>query len=348
MDDQIPRYRLMVDDGRPPILLTVGQVSHGLTLGRNESCAVVLADGRVSGEHARIQRVDGEVYLTDVGSTNHTYVDNQALPADQPYLLGVRSRFEIRPFTLTFEAIGTETHVHPHQSHLPADPAAGVPEADAHTPPEMSAMPQIPAQSAHTLMQWHTPGGDQRHQHDEQPARDAHWPISEEETEPGRYLYELPALFHTPPARSDGSHAERRGFLSRYVKIFEAIWEPLEQRQDHLALYFDPRTCPDACIPLLAHWLGIVFPADTPHERRRQVLAAASGLAELRGTRMGVIEAIRVYTGLVARITDVEHAPYVFCIDVIIPADSTVRAELIEAVVRIYKPAHAGYILKIA
>lgn len=52
---------------------------------------------------------------------------------------------------------------------------------------------------------------------------------------PSRYLEFLPRVF----ADND--------FLRGFLLIFESMWEPLEWRQDHIDLYFDPRTCP-ACI----------------------------------------------------------------------------------------------------
>ncbi len=55
------------------------------------------------------------------------------------------------------------------------------------------------------------------------------------ESAASRYLADLPVIYH-----------DEQGFLARYLKIFESIWEPFEWRQDQIALYFDPRTCPVA------------------------------------------------------------------------------------------------------
>ena len=69
-------------------------------------------------------------------------------------------------------------------------------------------------------------------------------PVIAPECTSSSYLRYLPDIFH----ESD--------FLGRYLRIFESIWEPLEQRQAHIHCYFDPRTCPSALLPWLAEWFG--------------------------------------------------------------------------------------------
>jgi len=54
------------------------EVADGATFGRAERASVVVADPAVSGEHARLQRLQGEWVITDLGSTNGTLV-NQTL-----------------------------------------------------------------------------------------------------------------------------------------------------------------------------------------------------------------------------------------------------------------------------
>ncbi|MFW6198452.1 MAG: FHA domain-containing protein, partial [Acidobacteriota bacterium] len=51
-------------------------------LGRAQGCDVVIRDGGVSGRHVRLERADGEVLVTDLGSTNGTWIDGERL--DEP------------------------------------------------------------------------------------------------------------------------------------------------------------------------------------------------------------------------------------------------------------------------
>ncbi|WP_052090372.1 DUF6382 domain-containing protein [Desulfosporosinus sp. HMP52] len=47
--------------------------------------AYVIEDGSVSGEHARIEMFDGQYVITDLASTNGTYVHGSRLESNQPY-----------------------------------------------------------------------------------------------------------------------------------------------------------------------------------------------------------------------------------------------------------------------
>jgi pSer/pThr/pTyr-binding forkhead associated (FHA) protein len=53
------------------------------TLGRRTDNDIVISDPFVSGSHADIEAVQGEVFFTDVGSTNGTLLNGARLPADQ-------------------------------------------------------------------------------------------------------------------------------------------------------------------------------------------------------------------------------------------------------------------------
>ncbi|MDP3184598.1 MAG: FHA domain-containing protein [Anaerolineales bacterium] len=60
-----------------------------LRIGRDENSDVVVSDNLVSRAHAEIQldTAGRHVILTDLGSTNGTYVNHQRLPASKPYAL---------------------------------------------------------------------------------------------------------------------------------------------------------------------------------------------------------------------------------------------------------------------
>ncbi len=150
-----------------------------------------------------------------------------------------------------------------------------------------------------------------------------------------RYLRELPAMF------------QEDDFLGRLLLIFETLWEPLEQRQDQTAMYFDPRTCPASFLPWLAGWLNLPLNPHWPESRRRQLVAEAMDLYRWRGTAYGLRRMIEVCTGLEPVITDDPTRPFVFRIAVTIPPGSGARRETIEEIVRTHKPAHVGYLLEI-
>ena len=73
-----------------------------LTIGRADDNAVVVADGRVSRHHARIQARRGALVLTDLGSTNGTRVNGVAV---SEVVLGQGDRIEIGRTVLLVEAL---------------------------------------------------------------------------------------------------------------------------------------------------------------------------------------------------------------------------------------------------
>ncbi|NJD28834.1 MAG: DUF2662 domain-containing protein, partial [Chloroflexi bacterium] len=71
-----PRIRLAVrEPGRPPRDVALG--AEPMSVGRAPDCDLVLADARVSRHHARLGPRDGVIVLSDLGSTNGTYVNDQ-------------------------------------------------------------------------------------------------------------------------------------------------------------------------------------------------------------------------------------------------------------------------------
>jgi pSer/pThr/pTyr-binding forkhead associated (FHA) protein len=64
-----------------------------LTIGRSASCDVTLDDTFVSSHHARVARTESGLMVSDLGSTNGTYVDRQRVITPIP--IGRGSRLQI-------------------------------------------------------------------------------------------------------------------------------------------------------------------------------------------------------------------------------------------------------------
>jgi len=85
--------------------------------------------------------------------------------------------------------------------------------------------------------------------------------------------------------------------VNSFLLAFEAIFAPLERMIDEIDCYFHPWLTPAALLPWLASWVGIVLDTDWPLERQRAVLSGVARLYPWRGTRHGLTELIRLYTG---------------------------------------------------
>ena len=88
------RVQILPPDGKTP--RTVRLTSRSLTIGRGSENDIVLDDRRVSRQHLRLE-FDGQNYqITDLNSTNGSYLDNNQLlpgipevwPPDKPLRLG--------------------------------------------------------------------------------------------------------------------------------------------------------------------------------------------------------------------------------------------------------------------
>ena len=75
-----------------------------LTLGRDPTNDVVLADPNVSRFHAEVVRRDGRVELVDLGSRNGTRLDGELV---ERALLEPGSEVGIGPYRLTFDGTGS-------------------------------------------------------------------------------------------------------------------------------------------------------------------------------------------------------------------------------------------------
>ena len=117
----------------------------------------------------------------------------------------------------------------------------------------------------------------------------------------------LPAAY-----RDDGESAS---FLDRFLANIEGIYTTLEGRLENIQALFDARTAPGEDLAWLATWLGIVLDGNWDEGRQRVLIACAPELFRLRGTRLGLIRAIRLATdpcptpALLEDVLDDEAAP---------------------------------------
>jgi phage tail-like protein len=149
------------------------------------------------------------------------------------------------------------------------------------------------------------------------------------------YMRDLPVIFHD------------QDFLHRYLMILETIWEPLEWRQDHVQMYFDPRTAPVELLSWISSWLGFPAPPHWPEARRRRVLLEAIDLMRWRGTEYGLSRTIELCTGLIPIIVLDDKQPHIFNIRVNPPEGVTAPVDLLHELIQTHKPAACAYTLEV-
>jgi phage tail-like protein len=290
------------------LLQTLALTGQTVSIGRTPGNVLVLPHEAVSRQHAELVPAPEGAILTDIGSKNGTFVGQTRLQPHQPVRLLPGSSVRIGPFVLRYEVLQAAAPA-AEEVEERSEVAQAAPIAPAPPPPLAYSPPPPPRQPLPATL----------------PPRD---PLSS-------YLEYLPSIFQ------DGD------FLGRFLLIFQSIWEPLEQRQDHMAMYIDPRTAPAVFLPWLADWFGVTVAPRMTEGRLRTLLSEAVELYCWRGTRYGLTRMIEVCTGLKPQIAEDSSNPFVLHIRVAIPPDSDSDRDAIERLVIANKPAHTAYLLEV-
>lgn len=144
-------------------------------------------------------------------------------------------------------------------------------------------------------------------------------------------------------------------FLGRFLLIFEHILSPVDRTIGNISHFFDPDLVPAEMLPWLGSWLGVVLDARVPEERRRELVRAAPELYRWRGTKRGLREYLRLYTGFEPEITEPtlseiaanRSLAFRFNVRVQVPAGAPVQRSYIESIIDAEKPAFAACNLEI-
>lgn len=103
------------------------------------------------------------------------------------------------------------------------------------------------------------------------------------------YLRYLPAIYQEDPVSKD--------FLERFLSLFESVLYGLETDISEVFKIFDPETAPPKFLAWLASWLNVSLEEGWPEDKKRYFIQRAVELYKIKGTRTGIEELIRIYTG---------------------------------------------------
>lgn len=181
-------------------------------------------------------------------------------------------------------------------------------------------------------------------------------PVLEEEVKlRSSYLEYLPALYQDDD------------FMGQFLLIFESILKPIEHTVNNIPYYFDSLMTPEPVLPWLAAWVDLTLDDACPPECRRELIGEAAELYRWRGTRRGLTEYLRIYTGSTPEISeyiagmklDPETALGVdtrlgssgeghhFTVTLELEADSPIDTGHIRRIIDAQKPAHTVYTLQL-
>ena len=290
------------------------------TLGRQPGNDIELTDQRVSRQHASIECRDDGCILTDLDSSNGTYLDAEKLPPQAPIPLKPGAEVSIGPFSLRLIAIPVEAE------------APVVREAPQPAPPEPADVPEdAPVEEPSSAAS----GG----QAEPPPAPPAPADAPIPDLPPGlamrsrQLLQYLPSIYHTD-------------FMARFLGLFEAILMPIEWEITHFDMFLSPGTAPDDFLPWLANWFDLAFDDSWTEAQRRTLLAEAHRIYARRGTHWALSRVLEIYTGHKPTVIDTGAELEPFTFRVILPRTTHTHRSLIERLINAHKPAHTTYTLE--
>lgn len=65
-----------------PLVFEIEQDS--FVIGRSSTCEVAVVVEGISRQHCKVELIDGDLYLTDLGSTNGVFIDGRRIPTNTP------------------------------------------------------------------------------------------------------------------------------------------------------------------------------------------------------------------------------------------------------------------------
>jgi len=169
--------------------------------------------------------------------------------------------------------------------------------------------------------------------------------------QPPPFRWESPGVLEAGSSYMDylpGVYSSNR-FLARFLLIFEAILAPIDRTVENISHAFDPDVAPAAVLPWLGSWLGLAFDEGWPEERRRELIRSAAMLYHWRGTRKGMSEFIRIYTGVVPEIVEPSlgqlansrDLAFRFTVRLTVPQGTAIDRPLLQRIIDAEKPAFA-------
>lgn len=116
-------------------------------------------------------------------------------------------------------------------------------------------------------------------------------------------------LDHLPAVYSEDPRA--RDFGERFVSLFDAFLDEVDDVIDGRGALFDAEALPDDALGWLGGLIGLGFEAEMPVRRRRDLIAAAPDLYRRRGTPAGLRDTLRIALGVTATFEELgTHRPW--------------------------------------
>lgn len=111
----------------------------------------------------------------------------------------------------------------------------------------------------------------------------------------------LPGIYQGGASTS----VQSQEFMWRFLMLFERLWDPLEDRINHIDSYFDRAVAPQFMLPWLAWALSFMLEEEWDERKSRHALGEMVRLYRMRGTKEGLKSLLALY--LEERPAIIEH-----------------------------------------
>jgi phage tail-like protein len=311
--------------GKQVYTLRLGQT----TVGRQEGNDLQLEDQKVSRQHASIICTAGGCQITDLDSSNGTYVDGEKLLPNIASALIPGSIVKIGSYTMQLRHIVVEEEIEKPPEAKPEDEAIPVDQIKQDKP--SAQVKKVETRRKRTSGKGQLPPV---------PPAPSDVSVPPDYIPPGLSIYSqkliqyLPGIYHTE-------------FMARFLGLFETILTPIEWNVDNFDLFLNPTTAPVDFLSWLAQWFDITFESAWTESQRRNLLKDAHMLYARRGTRWALSRILEILTGYKPTIIDEGDDLPDFTFKVILPlAANQVNREMIERLIDANKPAYTMYSLE--
>jgi phage tail-like protein len=297
------------------------------TLGRQPGNDIELTDQRVSRRHAKIDCESDGCTLTDLDSSNGTYLGPEKIPPGAPIPLKPDAEISIGPFSLRLIAV-------PVKDEKPAEPEGESQQPEPiSTPIDEDLEPSTAPEQRPIKASAPSGAGTEPPAAPAPPGAGAPAPPPGLSVRSQRLLRYLPGIYHTD-------------FMARFLGLFEAILTPIEWEIVHFDMFLSPGTAPEDFLPWLANWFDLAFDDSWSEAQRRTLLAEAHRIYARRGTRWALSRVLEIYTGHEPDVIDTGDDLDPFTFRVVLPQAARSRRSLIERLINAHKPAHTTYTLE--
>jgi len=107
-----------------------------------------------------------------------------------------------------------------------------------------------------------------------------------------------------PGIYQDTEEDGRPNLGQRFLSALDDVLAPVFLAAESLPAYLDPALAPEDFLDWLGGWLGLVLDERWSLDRRRELVARAAALYQLRGTVEGVAQHVEAFAGVRPDVTE--------------------------------------------